>query len=320
MTRIVYISWPAKEITGGIKSAFHHVDALRTAGFDAVIASAEVAAPGWFETSLDVMPLSEIVRGDDILVMPENHRGLLERFADWPNRKVVLCLNHFFAHRGLGGRNGYGDYGVTELIVPGVAPAKFCRERFPDLNVSIVPPFIDAQVFTPRGSKTLAVSFVPRKRKFEAMFINDLFRARHVDDMSVRWIELTDASEAKVAETFANTAVHLSLCRFEATPMTPLEAMACGSVCAGFVGFGGREYATDHNGFWAAEDDVIDCARQLGRAVKLAAEGGPLYHETIEAGFATARRYGRDRFETRLTEFWSGLLNGTDAIGAGTDA
>ena len=326
MSRIVYISWPAREITGGVKSAFHHVDALRRAGFDAVVASNDTTPPGWFDTPLDILPLAEIARGDDILVMPENHHGFLERFADWPNRKVVLCLNHFYAHRGLGRRAGYGDYGVAELIVPGIAPAAFCRERFPDLNVTIVPPFIDPEVFAPGGRKRLAISFVPRKRKFEAMFINDLFRARYAGDREVRWVELSNAREAEVAKTFADTAVHLSLCSFEATPMTPLEAMASGCIVAGFAGFGGNEYATDMNGFWAAEDDVIECARQLGRAVDLAARGGALYDDMIEAGTATARRYGRERFETRLIAFWSAMLDGSGVGGAadakvtGTDA
>jgi len=34
--RIIYLSWPAREISGGIKMAFRHVEALREAGFDAV--------------------------------------------------------------------------------------------------------------------------------------------------------------------------------------------------------------------------------------------------------------------------------------------
>ena len=319
MTRIVYITWPATEITGGIKSAFHHVEALRQAGFDAAIASNDTTPPGWFETPLEILPLSAVRRGADrdIVVLPENHPGFLERFADWPNRKVVLCLNHFFAHRGLGKRRGYGDYGVSELIVAGVAPATFCRQRFPDLDVHIVPPFIDPDLFAPRERKALAVCLTARKRRFEAAFIKDLFRACHAKGLTVRWIELNDASQADMADAFASSAVHLSLGRFESVGRTPLEAMSAGCVCTGFLGFGGREYATDYNGFWAAEDDLIDCARQLGRAVRLAADGGPLYHETLQAGFATARRYSRDRFTAHLTDYWTRAV---DAAGGGRPA
>jgi hypothetical protein len=39
MRRITYLSWPAGEITGGIKMAFRHVETLREKGFDAGIAT-----------------------------------------------------------------------------------------------------------------------------------------------------------------------------------------------------------------------------------------------------------------------------------------
>jgi len=50
MPRIVYVSWPATEISGGIKAAFQHVEILTEAGLDAAIASRDSSAPGWFKT------------------------------------------------------------------------------------------------------------------------------------------------------------------------------------------------------------------------------------------------------------------------------
>jgi len=44
--------------------------------------------------------------------------------------------------------------------------------------------------------------------------------------------------------------------------------MACGCVVAGFTGFGAREFATTQNGFWAEEDDCLECAGQLARTEK----------------------------------------------------
>src|SRR5262245_15423384 len=48
--RIVYVSWPADEIAGGIKMAFRHVEALRGAGFTACIATPDAKPPPWFQT------------------------------------------------------------------------------------------------------------------------------------------------------------------------------------------------------------------------------------------------------------------------------
>jgi hypothetical protein len=63
--RIIYLSWPATEIAGGIKLAFCHVEALREAGFDAVITTPGAAPPRWFETVVPMIDVSQTVAGED---------------------------------------------------------------------------------------------------------------------------------------------------------------------------------------------------------------------------------------------------------------
>jgi hypothetical protein len=94
--RIVYLSWPPKEIAGGIKIAFRHVEALHAAGFDAVIATPGGERPDWFQTVAPIVDAAEVTAGDDVLVFPEDHCGMLQVFAAWPNRKLVFCQNQFF--------------------------------------------------------------------------------------------------------------------------------------------------------------------------------------------------------------------------------
>src|SRR5438093_255055 len=138
MKRIIYLSWPAKEITGGIKMVFRHVEALRSLGFEAVVATEDGASPNWFSTLAPVVPLAKLTPGDDILVFPENHAGLLTRFADWPNRKVVFCQAWSMAFRGVGERNDYRDYGVSAVLCPAQHVASFCRRRFPSLDIFMI--------------------------------------------------------------------------------------------------------------------------------------------------------------------------------------
>ena len=47
--RFVYLSWPATEIAGGIKLVFRHVEILREAGLDAVVATPGGEPPQWLE-------------------------------------------------------------------------------------------------------------------------------------------------------------------------------------------------------------------------------------------------------------------------------
>ena len=68
--RIVYLSWPANEISGGIKMAYRHVEVLREAGWEAVIATPDGQAPGWFQSSAPTLDLTAVTPSEDILVFP----------------------------------------------------------------------------------------------------------------------------------------------------------------------------------------------------------------------------------------------------------
>jgi len=314
MARIVYLSWPATEIAGGIKLAFWHVEALREAGIDAVIATPGAEAPAWFQTVAPIIDVSQAAAGDDILVFPENHYALLQAFAPCPNRKLVFCQNQFMIVRGLGGPKGWRDYaevGVSGILCEGRYVADFCRKRFPSMPIAIVPVAVDGAVFRFQRRKKLQIAFSPQKRPLEAAVIWDLFRAGNPEFASLPWVEIRGLPENQVAATLGETAVCLALCRFESFSMTILEAMASGCVTAGFTGFGARQFTTARNGFWAEEDDCIQCAELLGQAIRLVTAGGPRYADLLEAARDTASYYSRRRLDENVVEFWKKYLVGT---------
>ena len=302
--RIAYLTWPATEITGGIKMAFRHVEFLNNKGFDAVIATPDGKSPGWFATNAPVIPISSLATGTDILVYPENNHAYFAPFAQWPNPKVVFCQSEYMAFRGLQGKRSYRDFGVSAIISCGWTTAWNCRRRFPDLDVQFVPNYIDPNLFALQPSKEFQIAFFPKKRQQEAKFIRDLFQAENPEFADVPWIELGKMSEPEIAKVFRESAVFLSLCRFEALPLTLLEAMSSGCITAGFTGFGARDFANAQNGFWAQEDDCVDCAFQLARACRLAKEGGPYYLWMVEQAVNSARMFDRTRFTRALVGFW----------------
>jgi hypothetical protein len=65
MRRIVYLSWPAQQISGGIKMAFRHVEALRDAGYEAYVATPDAQPPNWFATTAPVLPFTDLARDTD---------------------------------------------------------------------------------------------------------------------------------------------------------------------------------------------------------------------------------------------------------------
>jgi hypothetical protein len=224
---------------------------------------------------------------------------------------VAQSQTLILAIRGIGECRDFSDFGVSEIVCVDPYTASYCQSRFPTLPAAIIPVCIDHQQFHFQGQKKLQIAYAPRKRPLEAAFIKDLFRARNPGFRSIRWVEFHGASEAQVAETLRETAVYLSLCRLESCPLTIMEAFACGCMTAGFTGIGGRQYTTTRNGFWADEDDCIDCAEQLTQAVRLVTDGGARCDDMLQAANATAKFYNRDRMARSVVEFW------TDRLGTG---
>jgi hypothetical protein len=307
--RIVYLSWPAQEVTGGIKMVFRHVEGLCAADLPACVATVDARRPDWFRTTAPLVRLNELRLGTDILVFPENNHTMLRDFTTWKNPKVVFCQNQFMAYRGVGGRRDYSDYGVHDVICPGQETASFCRRRFPGQRLHIVRYPIDPALFFPRKPKVVQVAYMPRKRSMEASFIQDLFRSDNPAFRSVPWVEVAGMDESEVARVLGESAVYLSLCRFEAVSLSALEALASGCIVAGFTGFGGRDYATSRNGFWAGEDDAIQCTEHLSKAVQVATEMGDRYHDMVESATLTSGCFGPERFQSELVLCWTGLLD-----------
>jgi hypothetical protein len=247
----------------------------------------------------------------DVLVFPENHHEMLQTFAPWRSRKVVFCQNPFMVIRGLGDSRDYAHFGVSGILCAGRYVADYCHLRFPSLPQAIVPVCVDRERFHFQGPKKLQIAYTPRKRPFEMAVIRDLCLARYPQFHAIPWVKIDGASETQVATILNTSAVYLALCRFEASGLTILEALASGCMVAGFTGQGGRQFTNARNGFWAEEDDCIGCAEQLAQAVRLATEGGPRYRDVLEAADESTRPYSRQHMARSLAEFWRAFLSGT---------
>ncbi|MEJ6023194.1 hypothetical protein [Ramlibacter sp. PS4R-6] len=308
MPRIAYLSWPAPEFSGGVKTTFRHVELLRGAGFDAVVATPDGKPPGWFRTDAPHETFADL-RADDVLVLPENSHKWLERFAPRPNRKLVFCQSWSLVYRGLANYASFAEAGVRHILCPSHTVMQFCRERFPGTQLAYTPVLIDEQVFKPAAEKKLQVMAVPFKRMVEFGALHDFFHARYPQWKHVPWHFAKEASEDDVARSMGESAVFLSMARLEAMGMTGLEAMASDCVVTGYSGLpGGTDSATLRSGFWAREDDLYDAARQLDRALAVAQEGGPVRDGMVAAGRETAARYRRQPVTDALAAFWRGFL------------
>ncbi len=308
--RIVFICAPAGKINGGIKYTFRMAETLRRDGFEAVVFEKDGIRPAWFDSTAPLIGPEDLhPQASEILVLPEDQPDLLKHLANWPQHKIIYCQNPFYAAFSALGCKSYADYGISALLCGSLSTMTYAGQRHSDLPRYHVPCGVDGALFKPHAPKSTTIALLPRKRPVEAAFLQDMFRSQYPQWQHVAWQEIAAAHEREVAAALGKAAVFLSLSRLESFGLTPLEAMAAGCVVAGFTGVGGREYATEQNGFWAAEDDFPSCLHGLDQALTIWQQGGTALVDRLAAGQVTAERYTPGHFAAATRQAWTSLLH-----------
>jgi len=308
MPRIVYVLLSDGRIAGGQKMILRHVETLRDLGFNAVCyLGAKSTPPTWLDYDAP-LELATPLRGDDIVVVPDDARPGLTTCLESDLRTVVFSQNPYsFAARTFDVLAQFPPERFPPILAVGARLGATARRAFPQAQVELVPCFADERVFAPAAAKRAVVAFAPRKRVLEAAAIRGFFQRLHPRHGDLDWRELSNVTEAEMARTLSAAGLYLSLSRLESVGMTTLEAMASGCVCAGFTGVGGWEYATAENGFWVAEDDCEAAADALAQAADLLRTGGALLRRMREAARATAGQWSYARFRGALEATWMRL-------------
>jgi glycosyltransferase involved in cell wall biosynthesis len=309
MPQIVFFCPPVSVINGGIKHIFRMAETLRELGHDAVVFEQNEQRPKWFNSTAPIVGQGIFSQtADAIYVLPEDQPHILASFKNFPQRKVIYSQNHFYGALGIGEASGYADYGISHLLCSSKTIYDHARLRHPTLKAAIIPCAVDTATFRPTTNKQNIIAYMPRKRPIEAAYIRDMFHFGYPQYRDWTWQELSDLGEGDIAKAMGQARVFLSLSRLEGFGLTPLEAMASGCVVAGFTGIGGREYAIDANGFWAAEDDFPQCVTGLGKAVALSLEAGPALSAYHAACAKTLAAYTPETFREAIKNAWADIL------------
>jgi glycosyltransferase involved in cell wall biosynthesis len=304
MPRILYVLVNEGGIQGGDKMIVRHVEALRSLGFDAYVYIAK-QAPEWMAHQA---PLTGgRIEADDLVVLPDDAGHQLGKSAKAAWRTVIFSQNpYYFATRGLQYVDAYPPAKAPRFIAVAPGLAATIRRCWPAAEVEVVRCFADERAFR-ADAKLDVVLFAPRKRPLEAEAIEKLFGKLHPEHAHLQWTAILKRPEKEVATAMSRAALFLSLSRLESVGMTTLEAMASGCVCAGFLGVGGREYATPDNGFWVPDDDCVAAADAVAEAAALVRAGGAALQRRLDAGFETARAWSYAVFRQELEAAWMRL-------------
>ena len=299
-------------ISGGIKATYQHAELLRELGFDAAVFQPD-GPPVWLNQRLQDLACDRLTAAaDDILVFPENLAGSVAKFAQVRARKVMFCQNQFYLFSYGIDAMTYADWGIDGFIVPGEVAKRALQSVLGLSDVSVVPHHIDPGIFFPR-EKIARIVTAPRKFPAHdgipahAALLRAMLALKYPHLASVAWDLLEGKSEHQVAESMGRSTVFLSLCKMEAFPLTPLEAMASGCVVVGYRGNGAAEYATAENGFWFSPEQFEETVDALAAALDGVDRGDPEILAVRDAGIATAARFTREQTKSALQQVYGAL-------------
>lgn len=207
------------------------------------------------------------------------------------------------------------------ILRPGIDTDLFCApDRKPDVS----------------GGGKVRIAFMPRKNKALAKQIRETYSALD-EELAARtqWLEIAGLTAQGVAEALQSAHIFLATGFPEGCPLPPLEAMSCGCLCVGYMGFGGADYmrqalpqtlttgadpapyqpwwpmrdvpwggAGYGNGLWSADADILGAALHLQTAAGWFVENSPQLAPTLENARATAAAYSLDAQRGSVLDLW----------------
>ncbi len=311
---------PLKAMSGGCMVLLQIARQLQTLGrlggilyWDDPPGGAECAGLPWVKAGAAGMTTG------DTYVVPEGWPNALVLGLRRGCRTLVYCQNWSYLFHGLEPGVRWRDLPVEFLAVSD--PVAWHMEQVLGKRPGILRPAIDSTLFFPPVAKPdgpMRIGFMPRKNKALAEHIRRIFEERN-PRAGVEWIPIHGLDRSGVAEALRSCHIFLITGFPEGCPLPPLEAMACGCLCAGFTGFGGWDYMRQFephgyaphgyalrdvpwggSGWWSADGDVLGAALGLERAVEVCLQQGDA-HGSIQDSCARAiRSYGREMQQRQI--------------------
>lgn len=300
--RIWYLA-PNRQIYGGVKILYNHVEMLRGMGMPAVLGVEEDHCwpASWFAWDprhvVFGTEAAKNVRPCDTVVIPEFRHRLAPTFAH-AARRLLFVQNPGFA-RGIRDWGALGYDGVLTLGKPDGSPSflqRYLLEKGCRVPVFAVPNHFDDDAWHRVRAEKIPgrILCLPRKGpeyvdRLEREFSGRVVRANNLHQLQM-------AVEYAKADVYAHTGFP------EGLGMPIVEAMLAGCIACGFTGGGGLDVMRDgENGYVAADGD----AEQLVTAVRRALSD-PHREGIREAGRDAAGLFTRAAAERTLLECYTG--------------
>lgn len=313
---------------GGIKVIYQFVNLMNKNGFDAYILHTHRKFKCRYAKTLPHVKFAYLQDGklfdsNDVIFIPEPDVKMMQQMISIDAKKVVFNQNWAYTFGQFREINNekfikYQDFGIHDVLTVTNKIKEFldfAMNDTKDLKIGVVHPYL-SDVFTPKKleEKTHQIAFMPRKN-----FNNfqDIFSTLFIKDKTIKWIQIDNMTEDKVAEILRDSTMFLALGYPEGLSLPPLEAMKSGCIVLGYSGYGGLEYMRDvkdeHFDNWNMDlypdGDILNLSKAIFETWNILKDKGLIdsYQEIANNAVETANKWNEAATEKMLLEYLKGL-------------
>jgi glycosyltransferase involved in cell wall biosynthesis len=309
--RILYFCPDVTVRSAGVRRLYRHVAALKGQGFDAAVLHGKNGFQVPDQPDVQRLFLDRMVPGEnDVVVIPEGHPQMMHALRDLACRRFVLALNWDYVFRTLPDHMDWRTFKIERVLVvsPFIGQMISWAMRLP---IHLIDSSIDTKLYyyDPQH-KQPQVAYIQRK----AACIDPLRRILEARNRAytekICWQPLADLQEAEYAAQVRAASIFLNLSMAEGFPTSCVEAMAAGTIVAGFDGVGGRELLQNgENCLLAPSGDYVTLAYMLAPLLDKLLNGGIASVQPLrDKAFQTAATLTPDGETRSLVQFWQSVL------------
>jgi hypothetical protein len=312
--------------SAGIGRLYRHVGILADAGFQAYILHQKNGFRRYDLPAVAVRYLDQLrFNPNDIVVIPEGCPTTMAALKDHPVRRFVIALNWDYIFKALPPGTDWRAFNIERVIAVSSPIAQMVSWSM-GLPTHVLESSIDHRLYYfDRSNKQPHVVFIARKAT-HADRLKGLLGARNpAFTHDFKWMGLDGFSEKEYADHIRRAAVFLNLSMAEGYPTSCLEAMASGTLVAGYRSMGADTLlcgqGPGQNCLLTPIGDYPALAFALEPFLTALCNGEmSMWNQVLSNGLETVSGLTAEAEAHVLISFWQEICSGAIANGEGDKA
>ena len=302
--------------SAGIRRLYRHVDLLNRAGFSAFILHVR---SGFQRNDMPEVPVrfldQHAFSPDDIVVVPEGFPKIMHALKHHPGRRFVIALNWDYIYKNLPDGVDWREFNIERVLAVSPVIGKMIHWAM-RLPVHVLKSSIDRELYyADNAAKKPRIAYIARKTTQVGSLKRMLASRNPAYVQKIEWSGLEGLPQTAYAAKIREASIFLNLSMAEGYPTSCLEAMAAGTLVAGYDSVGGRDVLSGsgggQNSLLAPMGDYVSLAFAL-EPVLDALLAGPLleWESVLNNASRTVGDLTLENEAGSLIAFWSGICSG----------